>query len=100
MLIYLKMYNIDTLKEYLTRLNKLDDYDIWRQLESKTDIIKNIKLYYNRYIFISIVDFHEGHYEQLFPDVGALKSYLNSNLDRKRHKQEVKDEQTYRIFLR
>ena len=40
------MQNINTLKEYLTRLNKLGDYDNWRQRDNKKDSLKNIIQYY------------------------------------------------------
>ena len=89
--------NIDTYKEYLSRLNKLDDY--YNYLNNKNDSLKNIKLYYNTHIFISIVDFCEENY-LLFTNVREFKKYLNNNPNKKKNKNIVKEDKTYRIFLR
>ena len=86
-------------KEYLKRLDKLNEYDIYLKNLNKKDNITNIKLFYNTYIFISIVDFQEKNYK-LFTNIQTFKKYLNENPDKKKDKNIIKQEKTYRIFLR
>tara|TARA_E500000178_G_C16760369_1_gene634524 strand:+ start:253 stop:459 length:207 start_codon:yes stop_codon:yes gene_type:complete len=53
---------MDTYKDYLKKLDKLDkldDYKNFLDITNKKDNKKNIKLYFNKHIFISIVDFKE-----------------------------------------
>lgn len=82
---------MESYKEYLKRLNKLNEYNIFLKKYKKKDNITNIKLFYNKYIFISIVDFEEENYN-LFTNIKNFKRYLNKNI--------IKEEKTYRIFLR
>lgn len=94
------MQNIDNLREYLSRLNKLENYDNWLQRNNKNNNLKNIKLYYNTHIFISIVDFIEGNYNKQFTSGHEFKKYLNKNPHKRKHKGQVKEQKTYKIFLR
>ena len=91
--------DLDTLKDYLTKLEKLEDYNDHLQEHGKNDSITTIKNYFNNYIFISIRDFHEGNY--ILHDTRAeLIEYIQQHPDRKEYKNIVKDERRYKIFLR
>ena len=90
---------MDTYKGYLERLDRLDEYNSYLNRLNKKDNLKNIKLYYNTHIFISIVDFTEEDY-LLFPNVWKFKKYLNNNPHKKMHRELVNNEKTYKIFLR
>ena len=91
--------DLDTLKDYLTRLEKLEDYHGHLQEHGKKDSITSIKNYFNTKIFISIRDFHEGNY--ILHDTRAdLMRYIQEHPDRKASKKIVKKERTYKIFLR
>lgn len=90
---------MESYKEYLKRLNKLNEYNIFLKKYKKKDNITNIKLFYNKYIFISIVDFEEENYN-LFTNIKNFKRYLNKNPNKKKNKNIIKEEKTYRIFLR
>jgi len=90
---------MESYKEYLKRLNKLNEYNIYLKNSNKKDNINNIKLFYNKYIFISIVDFEEKNYN-LFTNGKTFKRYLNKNPNKKKNKNIIKEEKTYRIFLR
>jgi len=90
---------MESYKEYLKRLNKLNEYNIFLKKSNKKDNITNIKLFYNKYIFISIVDFKEKNYN-LFTNVKTFKRYLKENTKKKKKKNKIKKEKTYRIFLR
>ena len=85
-------------KTNLTQLNKLNEYYIYLNESDKTDNLTNIKKFYNEHIFISIVDFENGHY-RLFSNRHGLKNYLrdpkkimNRNL--------AKRERRLKIFLK
>ena len=90
---------MDTYKDYLKKLDKLDDYNNFLNVINKKDNLTYIKLYFNKHIFISIVDFKEGNY-LLFNDVKSFKKYLTKNPHKKQNKNIIKQEKTYRIFLR
>ena len=62
--------------------------------------LTNIKNYFNKYIFISIQDFHQGHYDKLFYTNKDLKHYLKKHPDKRSHKKIVKKDKVYKIFLR
>jgi len=93
------LLNMDTYKDYLNKLDKLDDYNNFLNVINKKDNLTNIKLYFNKHIFISIVDFKEGNY-LLFNDLKSFKKYLTKNPHKKQNKNVIKQEKTYRIFLR
>lgn len=92
--------DLDTLKDYLTKLNKLEDYNDYLKEHGKNDSITTIKNYFNDYIFISILDFQEGDYDKLHNTRADLIEYIQQNPDRKSYKNIVKKERTYKIFLR
>ena len=48
------LLNMDTYKDYLNKLDKLDDYNNFLNVINKKDNLTNIKLYFNKHIFISI----------------------------------------------
>ena len=54
----------------------------------------------NKYIFISIQDFHQGHYDKLLFTNKDLKNYLNQYPEKRSHKKIVKKDKVYKIFLR
>ena len=92
--------DLDTLKDYLTRLEMLEDYNEYLQKHGKNDSITSIKNYFNTKIFISIRDFHEGNYDILHDTRAELIEYIQQNPSRKSYKNIVKDERRYKIFLR
>ena len=92
--------DINTLKSYLEKLNKLNEYERYLKMLKKNDNLTNIKKYFNDYIFISITDFHEGEYNKLHATNNELTSYINKHPDRKEYKKLVKEEKKYKIFLR
>ena len=92
--------DLDTLRDYLRMLNMFDTYDYYLQEHRKNDSITTIKNYFNNYIFISIRDFHEGNYDRLHDTRAELIEYIQEHPDRKASKKIVKDERTYKIFLR
>ena len=94
------MVDLDTLKDYLRMLNMFDAYDYYLQEHGKNDSITSIKNYFNTKIFISIRDFHEGNYDRLHDTRAELIEYIQEHPDRKASKKIVKDERTYKIFLR
>ena len=94
------MIDLETLKDYLKRLNQYNIYLSYLKSIDKIDNLTNIKNFFNKYIFISIIDFKEGNYDKLFFTKKDLKTYIKKNPDKKCDKQMVKKEQTYRIFLR
>ena len=94
------MIDLETLKDYLIRLNQDNIYLSYLKSIDKKDNLTNIKNFFNKYIFISIIDFKEGNYDKLFFTNKELKKYIEKNPDKKCNKQIVKKEKTYRIFLR
>ena len=92
--------DLDTLKDYLTKLEKLEDYNDHLQEHGKNDSITSIKNYFNTKIFISIPDFHEGNYKLRHDTRAELIEYIQQNPSRKSYKNIVKDERRYKIFLR
>ena len=89
---------MDDFKTNLTKLNKLNEYYIYLNKFNKNDNLTNMKKFYNTHIFISIVDFKNGHY-RLFSNRHDLKNYLrdpkkimNRNL--------AKRERRLKIFLK
>lgn len=88
------------LKEYLNLLNHLDLYLLYIKNTNKKDSLKNIKLYFNNNIFISITDFKEKKYNKLFKNKRDFKKYLSQNPGKMLNKDLIKKEKTYRIFLR
>ena len=92
--------DINTLKSYLEKLNKLNSYERYLKVLKKNDNLTNIKKFFNNYIFISIKDFHEGKYNKLHVTNNELKRYINKHPDRKEHKRFVKEKKKYKIFLR
>ena len=94
------MIDLETLKDYLKRLNQYNIYLSYLKSIDKKDNLTNIKNFFNKYIFISIIDFKEGNYDKLFFTKKDLKTYIKKNPDKKCHKQMVKKEKIHRIFLR
>ena len=94
------MIDLETLKDYLTRLNQDKKYLSYLKSIDKKDNLTNIKNFFNKYIFISIIDFKEVNYDKLFFTKKDLKTYIKKNPDKKCHKQMVKKEKIHRIFLR
>ena len=92
--------NIELYHDYLNRLNQMNSYQSYLKIIKKQDNITNIKNYFNKYIFISIQDFHHGNYDKLLFTNKDLKYYLNNNPDKRSHKKIIKKEKVYRIFLR
>ena len=92
--------DLDTLKDYLTKLKRLKGYNEYLQEHGKNDSITSIKNYFNTKIFISIRDFHEGNYDILHDTRAELIEHIQQHPDRKEYKNIVKDERRYKIFLR
>ena len=92
--------DLDTLKDYLTKLKRLKGYNKYLQEHGKNDSITSIKNYFNTKIFISIPDFHEGNYKLRHDTRAELIEYIQQHPDRKEYKNIVKDERRYKIFLR
>jgi len=94
------MIDLVTLKDYLKRLNQDKKYLSYLKSINKKNNLTNIKKFFNKYIFISIIDFKEGNYDKLFSTNKELKKYIKKNPDKKCDKKMVKEEEIYRIFLR
>lgn len=92
--------NIELYHDYLNKLNQMNSYQSYLKIIKKQDNITNIKNYFNKYIFISIYDFHHGNYDKLFFTNKDLKYYLNKYPEKRSHKKIIKKEKVYRIFLR
>lgn len=92
--------NIELYHDYLNRLNQMNSYQSYLKVIKKQDNITNLKTFFNKYIFVSIQDFHQGHYDILFFTNKDLKYYLNQYPEKKSHKKIIKKEKVYRIFLR
>jgi len=92
--------NIELYHDYLNRLNQMNSYRKYLKVIKKRDNLTNLKNYFNKYIFIYIQDFHQGHYNKLFFTNKDLKYYLNNNPDKRSNKNIIKKEKVYRIFLR
>ena len=86
--------------EYLNRLDQMKSYQVFLKTIKKKDNLTNLKLFFNKYIFISIYDFHHENYHQLFFTKKDLKHYLNKNPEKRSHKKLVKQEKVYKILLR
>ena len=71
--------NIELYHDYLNRLDQMNSYRKYLKIIKKRDNLTNLKNYFNKYIFISIQDFHQGHYDKLFYTNKDLKNYLNQN---------------------
>ena len=94
------MIDLETLKDYLIRLNQDKKYLSYLKYIDKKDNLTNIKNFFNKYIFISIIDFKEGNYDKLFFTKKDLKKYIKKNPYKTCDKQIIKKEEIYRIFLR
>ena len=92
--------DLDTLKDYLTKLKKLEAYNGYLQEHGKNDSITTLKNYFNDSIFISIPDLQEGNYDKLHNTRAELIEYIQQNPSRKSYKKFIKKERTYKIFLR
>ena len=92
--------NIELYHDYLNRLNQMNSYIKYLKVINKQDNSTNLKNYFNKYIFISIKDFHQGHYDKLFFTNKDLKYYLNQYPEKRSHKNIIKKEKVYKIFLR
>jgi len=92
--------NIELYHNYLNRLNQMNSYKEYLKIINKCDNLTNLKNFFNKYIFISIKDFHQGHYDKLFFTNKDLKNYLNHNPEKRSHKNIIKREKVYRILLR
>ena len=86
--------------EYLNRLDQMKAYQVFLKTIQKNDNLTNLKLFFNKYIFISIYDFHWGNYNQLFFTKKDLKHYLIKYPEKRSHKNLVKREKVYKILLR
>jgi len=53
--------NIELYHDYLNRLNQMNSYKEYLKVINKQDNLTNLKTFFNKYIFISIKDFHQGH---------------------------------------
>jgi len=82
------------------RDTQMKRYRKYLKIIKKNDNLTNLKNYYNKYIFISIQDFHQGHYNKLFFTNKDLKNYLNQYPEKRSHKKIIKKEKVYKIFLR
>ncbi len=91
--------NIELYHDYLNRLNQMNSYKEYLKVIKKRDNLTNLKTFF-KYIFISIQDFHQGHYDKLFFTNKDLKYYLNQYPKKISHKKIIKKEKVYRIFLR
>ena len=92
---------MDDFKTNLAQLNKLNEYYNYLKRFNKNDNLTNIKKFYNTHIFISIVDFKNGHYSLLFTNRLDFKNYLNRNPHKKLDwKQRRNQEKKYKIFLK
>jgi hypothetical protein len=92
--------DINTLKNYLEKLDSLTLYKKYLKVLGKKDNLTSIKNFFNNYIFISIKDFHEEKYDKLWTTNKELSIYIKKNPERKEYKNIVKEEKQYRIFLR
>lgn len=52
--------------DYLNRLNQKKSYRKYLKIIKKKDNLMYLKNYFNKYIFTSIQDFHQGNYDKLF----------------------------------
>ena len=82
---------MDDFKTNLTQLNKLNEYYIYLNESDKTDNLTNIKKFYNEHIFISIVDFENGH---------DLRNYLRNAPNKIMNRNLAKRERRLKIFLK
>ena len=92
--------NKELYHDYLNRLNQMNSYKEYLKVIKKRDNLTNLKNFFNKYIFISIQDFHQGNYDKLFFTNKDLKNYLNQYPEKRSHKNIIKREKVYRIFLR
>jgi len=92
--------NKELYHDYLNKLNQMNSYKEYLKVIKKRDNLTNLKTFFNKYIFISIQDFHQGHYNKLFFTNKDLKYYLNKYPEKRSHKKIIKKEKVYRIFLR
>jgi hypothetical protein len=92
--------NIELLHGYLNILNHMSSYKEYLKVIKKKDNLTNLKTFFNKYIFISIYDFHHKNYDKLFFTNKDLKYYLNQNPEKRSHKDIIKKEKVYKIFLR
>lgn len=92
--------NIELYHDYLNRLNQMNSYKEYLKVINKRDNLTNLKTFFNKYIFISIYDFHHKNYDKLFFTNKDLKYYLNKYPEKRSHKKIIKKEKVYRIFLR
>ena len=91
---------LSQLKEYLNELDHLNLYEEYIKNKNLKDNLTNIKLYFNTNIFISIVDFKNKTYNNVFSNKTDFKKYLSQNPGKILNKNLVKQEKKYRIFLR
>ena len=91
---------LNRLKDILNNLGYLRLYFLYIKNTNKKDNITNIKSYFNNNIFISIIDYKMGNLDKLFLDQKSFNKYMNNNPDKIVSKYLVKQEKTFRIFLR
>ena len=91
---------LNRLKDILNNLGYLRLYFLYIRNTNKKDNITNIKSYFNNNIFISIIDYKMGNLDKLFLDQKSFNKYMNNNPDKIVSKYLVKQEKTFRIFLR
>ena len=92
--------NKELYHDYLNRLNQMNSYQSYLKVIKKRDNLTNLKTFFNKYIFISIYDFHQENYDKLFFTNKDLKDYLIKNPEKRIHKKITKKEKVYKIFLR
>ena len=51
--------------EYLNRLDQMKAYQVFLKTIQKNDNLTNLKLFFNKYIFISIYDFSLGELQSI-----------------------------------
>ena len=91
---------LNRLKDILNNLGYLKLYFLYIKNTNKKDNITNIKSYFNNNIFISIKDYKKGNLDKLFLDQKSFNKYMKNNPDKIVSKYLVKQEKTFRIFLR
>ena len=87
------------LKGILNTLDRLKHYKKYIKDSKKKDSLKNIKAYFNNYIFISIIDYKEKKYDKLFLNSLDFKKYMKNHPEKVASKREYKSS-PYRILLR
>ena len=88
------------LQGYLQEFKKYKMYTTYLRKTNKQHSLKVMKYFFNKYIFISVIDFKNKEFSKLFINHKQFKKYMKNNPGKMMSRKVVKQEKTYRIFLR